>query len=188
MAVPMQSNDRYNSENYPNHQHARSYQSRILQNHTEHQPSTPGPNSDFYSKTELNEPFNRDKWTQKGKRYQQYNQYTANKGRYGFGSLREPPMVSQNTRSSRITANNEERMVSDMQMGQAIHDPNNAIVSLVPRPSNSQLAIVSPSFHDAILNDRINQVGTMFSRIHLNIFTSHIDAIYLNLTAGTITC
>lgn len=46
------------------------------------------------------------------------------------------------------------------ELGENMDDPNNSIISLVPKRSDSQLALqlVTPSLHESILDHQINQV------------------------------
>jgi hypothetical protein len=188
--APTQLHDGYGPNDYPNNRHARSYQSRMMHSNPEHQKSISELNSNDLSRTAFKEPLTRDRWSQKVHDDQQYNQFTVNQGRAGFRSLREPT-ISQYTRGTGIPMSNKSKKVLDInhrpEMGRVIDDPNNAIVSFVPGPSNSQLAIVPPSFHDAISEAGINQVGTNFN---VSLFENSplTDAIPCNCTAGTITC
>ena len=157
---PTQPHDGYGQEEIANNRHARSYQSRIMHTYPERQQSIPEPNMNHdLTRTGYE---SRGKWSQKVNEGQQYNQFAVNQGgRSGFRSLREPT-VHQHTRG--IAMNHRSQKLSntnlDSEMGQAMDDPNNAVVSLVPGTSNSQLAIVPSSFQDVIQEDRINQVRT----------------------------
>ena len=164
---PLLSNDGNSQENVQNNRHARSYQSRIMQQHPEQQRYIPEPSSSEHSRTRFEQPLKRDQWsrTVAVAEDQRYGQVTASGNRSGFRSLRVDPTVNQYTQGS--TMNYRTKKVSEnnfhTEIGQAMDDPNNSIVSLVPGRSNSQLARVEPSFHGAILDDRINQVGTKWT-------------------------
>ena len=161
--APTQSHDGYSPENYPNNRHVRSYQSRIMDYHSEHQNSVPEPKSNDRTRTGFKEPLNRDKWSLKGNEDQRYNQFTVNQGqgRSSFRSLRDPT-VNQYTRGTGSPMKNKSQ--NNSEMGRGIDDPNNAIVSLVPGPSSLQLATMPPSLHDALMDDQINQVRTYVCR------------------------
>ena len=178
-----------------NNRHARSYQSRIMQHHPEQQQaSSPESRSNEYSMTGLEQPLSRDRWSRKVVEQQHTNhQAAASLNRSGFRSLRREPMTNNQYNSDIAMNTNRPKKITEhafpSETRQAMDDPNESFASLVPRPSHSQLAVLTPSYNDAILDDRINQVGThwlLFDLCSPNaILTKAFNLIRI---VGTIAC